>query len=113
MFPAERQAKLDPILAELKKIPGIVKVAQDDFDSTSIRVVCYLDDCNSRAGSLRGNKPFRFAQPIRSTKAAIKKSCKGTGLLFTNTPVLQYESSNGEKVKDGYDSDHISIDLDV
>lgn len=117
MFPANRQARLDPVLQALRQLPGQTSVQQDDFDSAGINVFIYLDDCNSRAGSFDGAKPFHFAVSLRSTKAKIRSIFEKNGIPFNflNWPVMQYQyQSIGRErraVKDGYDGDSIKIEV--
>lgn len=115
MLSASRQEKLDPLLTQLRNIPGITRAAQDDFDSLSVRVCLDLDDCNSCGGSIRGNKPYRFLRPIQEMKRAIRRCLADAGIdfRFSSWPVLKYESVNGEKVKDGYDASSIILEISV
>lgn len=113
MLTIQRANKLQPLLDELWQIAGITEVLRDDFNSYAVDVFLYLDDGNSRSGSISSKKPYRFKCPIRSIKTAIKKACKKHGFEFNflQWPEMTYYSDRGEKIKDGYDCDHIKIEV--
>ena len=104
MFPENRQIKLNPTLAALRAIPGIASVHQDDFDSAGINV--FID--------LKRNG-IRMSEPLRSTKARIRKACKDVGFDFLDCPTPRYNvvpASFGfprEKIFQGYDKNSIKI----
>ena len=105
----ERQALLTPILDELRTIPGVKDVFQDDFDSQSVNV--FLDlECYMAV-----QRPFKFNSPLRSTKASIKRICKkfDAPMNFLDWPVREYDSDRGEKSFRGYSQSDIKIEVFV
>lgn len=113
MLAEHRQNRLNRLLEKLQEIKGVTKVVQDDFNRSTIDVVLYLDDCGSRAGSLSGNKPYRFAAPLREIRRAIKLTCSEQDVYFSflDGPVMIYTSIGKDKVKDGYSTDRIVIEV--
>jgi hypothetical protein len=111
MFP--RQTKLDPILAELRKIPGITTVEQDDWNSTSINVFVSLD-AQGHSGSI-SRKPQRFAKPLRSYSLQIAAVFRRLELNYEvlDRPAMTYYSDQGEKIRDGYSCGHFKLEVYV
>ena len=92
-FPAERQAKLNPLVESLEQVPGVFEVQQDDFDSMSINIFLFLDVQSRNCGrpfigerpgrTTGGRRPHRFVETMRSMKAGIKRACKKHGVNFS------------------------------
>jgi len=109
---------LPPLVAEvvaaLRKIPGVLTADSDDFNSRYVDVFITLEPEN---GSRRSGRygPFKWAKPIRSTKAAIRRVLKDhdiTDFQFLHQPTKRYESMGRDMKHDlGYDSDHIKIEF--
>jgi hypothetical protein len=115
MFPADRQAQLDPIINEIKAIPGVVSVKQDDFDSVSIRLFIALDTDNSYGGSIGKDKPYRFKKPLRSISAQLAAVFRRqeVNAEILDRPRMTYYSNQGDKIRDGYSTSRFMIDLYV
>lgn len=113
MFPQHRQSRLDPVLSALRLIPGVAEVTQDDFDSSSINVFIRLDDDNSRYGSMTGDKPYRFAQPLFDTTVAIKQALHTARLdfRFLNQPRMTHVRNGGKRIRDGYSTDSYKVEV--
>ena len=115
MFPHERQTLLDPLLTELRTIPGVMEVHTDDWNSVAIDVFLALDTGRPAYEPSRFYKPMHFTSPLRNIKAAIKRLCKkhGLGFNFLDWPVMKYTYSyfqgQRETYKDGYDQTDIKI----
>ena len=111
MFPAERQVKLDKVLAGLRELPGVLEVQQDDFNSNSVNVFVVLS---------RESKPMQL--PVRSVKAGIKRVCRQlrpveVGFNFLGWPEMQYSSESFQghswKCKEGYNTGDVKIEVFV
>ena len=104
-----RQQKLDPILDDLIRSPGVVSLCQDDFDSASVNVFLTLGGTKPTWG---GPRDFDF--PIRTTKAAIKRIFRKAAVRFNflHWPQKKYVADgSGGKMPDGYDCDYIKIEI--
>lgn len=112
MLAAHRQAKLAPVLASLRAIPGVTAAGSDDWDAISVNVVVSLD-ASGHAGSLNGRKPMRFVRPLRTIKADVRRACKEVYFRYLDYPVMTYRKSAGDKVQDGYDGESIKIEVYV
>ena len=102
MFPVDRQARLDPILERLF-VEGVVRVEQDDFDSSSINVFCWLA---SRVGGSVMPGRCALAVPLRRVLNALRRV---EGVRVLGQPRLCYVN----KVRDGYDSNVIKLEVSV
>ncbi len=105
-----RQNKLDPILAALAKVPGVIQVQQDDWDSCSIYV--HL--------TLAFDSPYKLTVRLQDTKRAIAK----LGLRITDYPAKIREYCCKENVgpwhrsrsvyfDKGYDQQTITVEVPV
>lgn len=106
---AQRQEKLDGLLADLRSIPGVTSVESDDFDSMYIWAFIGLQP----DADYRQNQVLNWAKPIRSIKTAIQHICHKhrVDVTFLAQPVMEYESFNGRKIPKGYDRNDIKLDL--
>lgn len=103
MFPEQRQAKLNRILDQLRKIPGIKQVWSDDWDSNSIRVHLELE--------------FESTLRLKCRLQDTKRRLNALGVLrITDYPVKK-RSYNGRIygkaiwTDEGYDQKTISVDV--
>lgn len=110
MLAQDRQLRLDPILKELEQIEGVETVAQDDFNSFSVRVFLSLKTKRTKQNCYGHAKPAEFERKIRHLKRDISKC----GVLdFSHQPIKRYCSSNGERYDMGYDCNYIQIEVYV
>ena len=116
-FPVKRKRQLDPLLDKLSGSTSIVSVQADDFNSSSINVFVNLDVLCAGSSRFGGNpRPLGFTAHLRSIKASIKRICHQCGVSFNflDWPSLQYVADgSGGKLKDGYSSQHIKIEVFV
>jgi len=107
----QRQAKLDAVLEDLRKVPGLSVVESDDYDSTSIWVFCQLQ----RLRPDHRGKVFKWAVPLRTVKAGIRHVFKkhDYNFDFLDWPVMKYYDMGGGlgKAKDGYDGSSIKLNV--
>lgn len=116
MFPADRQAKLDPIIAALNELGGVQNVQQDDWDSAGIVVHIQLrvppDERNL-------DRPVRFARPLRVTMNGIRKVLGTRSYTMDDAPKMKYQYVGrvnhlpSERIKDRYDKSSVSATVYV
>lgn len=112
MLPPERQQRLSPILDTIRGLPGVAQVQQDDFDSAGVNVFITLKPAQP------GKPIFKWAVPLRTTKHAIKVACTGR-CSFLHWPSKRYSWSPSvpgiprERYDEGYDCDHIKIEVSL
>ena len=105
-------AKADLIAAELQAAIVIAKVVRDDFNNYgSFRVFIDFRVLNeSHRGHWFADKPN-----FRKIGWIIKRIIKKHSVIveFVNMPRMQYEVSQGERYKLGYDRNNIYMDFTV
>jgi hypothetical protein len=109
----QRQQELDRILHALRQIQGVSEVTTDDFTDEGFWV--FLELIPKHPHHSRRDPVYEFAQPLRSIKGAIRRSCRwhGVSFDFRDWPTRQYDRSQGERYYRGYDKTSIKLDLQI
>lgn len=106
MLSETRKTRLQPVIDNLKQIPGLDAVQSDDFDSTSVKVFVWLKQVSQ----------YQMAQPINATSRRIKSVLRASGFDWEidDMPKKQY-SYNGKvfgktlMFDEGYDTNRVGI----
>lgn len=116
----DRQQRLDPILADLKKEEGFGSVQSDDWDSAAINVFLELLPAHTGASLTKGNAIYKFARHLNSYRGAIRRVMKKHGVDYKvlSWPQKKYVANGsiyGKQIKsdEGYDQSHIKIEVFV
>lgn len=86
MFPTDRQFVLNSVLNQLKLIPGIENVQQDDWDSNGINVFMDLKPANQISKSTI----MEFEIPVAKLKSTLKKTLN-VDFRVIDFPVMKTE----------------------
>lgn len=113
MLTEQRHKKLNPILDELRMVEGVSTVQVDDYDSGSVNVFIWLQ---SSVANETGH--YRLVSNLIKVKRNINKILGENG-DFLHWPTMQYHwlpkmpGLPRERVEDGYDCNHIKLEIYV
>jgi len=113
----DQSTRLEATVAALNAIDGVDSVQSDDFDSYYVNVFIYLTPDEPKPWF--GVPVYKWAKPLRSTKAAIRRVLKEQGIEdyhFLDQPEKQREYNGKMYGKTlwfdkGYDTDNIKIEI--
>jgi|GEM_PF-6510267 len=110
----DQQVLVEEVLDALRGLPGVKGAESDDFNSRYVDIFITLKpETDYRPSGRYGH--FKWQQPIRSTKAAIRRVLAVHGITdfrFLDQPEKRYESMGaGQKHDLGYSSDYIQIEI--
>lgn len=115
MLSDARNERLNAIISDLVKIEGVASVLRDDYDSHSVKVFVNLAVASYAGGITSTKRPSRFEVPLRNVAAAVRRLLRQYNVGFVaDLPKLTYVSvGGGEKVKDAYTGETITLNLEV